>query len=634
MSTRLGERLRRFTDSLQFRMVVIFLALIALSMLFISAYLLRTLENYSIDAYERRLSGTAETLARLAAPVLGSGAPEALDAILAQWQERGLEMAVVDRSGRVVSASSPAPSGAEVGTSLAAAPEVHEALAGRQVIRIHLDPQSGTRKVYVAWPVAQARGRQPLGAVYLTGSLGDVDATLGRVRAALMWASALAAAVAAFVSALLARPITGPIRELTAHARRLARGRFEERIRVRSRDEVGELAETFNRMAEQLAASIDELARQKEQAEAILSHMADGVVVLDRRGRTLLVNPAAEEALAGRSAADALREVLGEREGGGVREVALVELGSRQYEARLAVLRGPGGQPGGVVAVLHDVTERQRLDAMRKEFVANASHELKTPLTTIKSYVETLLDGAWRNAEVTPRFLAVVHDETERMIRLVNELLDLSQLEAGAPLGPAETVYPEDLLAAVRQRFLPVARSRGIALEVRDEGAPPVLANPDRLEQVLANLVENALNYTPGGGRVEVVASAAGGEGLPEEAFPPGETSRSGEAALPSAACGAAPPAASGARLRLTVRDTGAGIPEKDLPRVFERFYRVDKARSRKMGGTGLGLAIVREIVESYGGRVSIRSRVGAGTTVEVELPAGDRLPEGQGALR
>ncbi|MBX5464054.1 MAG: HAMP domain-containing protein [Clostridia bacterium] len=597
-----GERLRRLGDSLQVRMVVVFLALIALSMLFISAYLLRTLESYTIDAYERRLDGTAETLARLAAPALAAGRPEALDALLAQWQERGLEMAVVDRGGRVVSASSPAPSGAEAGTSLGGAPEVHEALAGRPVTRIHLDPESGTRKVYVAWPLPGG-GRQPPGAVYLTGSLGDVDATLGRVRAALMWASGLAAALAALVSALLARPITGPIRELTAHASRLARGHFGERIQVRSRDEVGQLAEAFNRMAEQLAASMEELARQKEQAEAILSHMADGVVVLDRRGRTLLVNPAAAEALGGRSAAEALEEVLARRDGPGGAGSGLVELGARQYEARLAVLRGPGGQPGGVVAVLHDVTERQRLDTMRKEFVANASHELKTPLTAIKSYVETLLDGAWENPRVAPRFLGVVHEETERMIRLVNDLLDLSQLEAGAPLGPAERVEAEDLLAAVRQRFLPLARSRGIALEVRDEGAPPVLANPDRLEQVLANLVENALNYTPGGGRVEVVAAAAG----------------ESEAA---------------ARLRLEVRDTGAGIPEKDLPRVFDRFYRVDKARSRRMGGTGLGLAIVREIVEGYGGRVAIRSRVGAGTTVEVELPAAARTPRGEEAPR
>ncbi|MDI3317820.1 MAG: ATP-binding protein [Bacillota bacterium] len=599
MSRSLPGRLRAITDSLQFRMVVIFLALIAFSMLFISAYLLRSLETYSIDAYERRLSGTAETVSRLAAPLLAAGRPGALDAILAQWQERGLEMAVVDRSGRVVSAVSTAPAPAEVGTRLAGVPEVHEALAGRRVVRIHVDPQSGSRKVYVGWPVTEAGRGGRLGAVYLTGSLGDVDATLGRVRAALMWATALAAAVAAFLSALMARPITGPIRELTHHARRLAEGRLEERIQVRSHDEVGELATAFNRMAERLAQTIAELAREKGQAEAILSHMADGVVVLDRRGRTILVNPAAREALAGEEAGDLLREVLAGRGDGSMPEAALVELGSRLYEARLATLRGPGGEPGGVVAVLHDVTERQRLDTMRKEFVANASHELKTPLTTIKSYVETLLDGAWRKPEVVPRFLAVVLGETERMIRLVNDLLDLSQIESGAPLGPAETVYPDELLLAMRQRFLPLARSRAIRLELRNEGAPPVLANPDRLEQVLANLVENALNYTPGGGQVEVVASAAQGQ--------PGRW------------------------LRLAVRDTGVGIPEKDLPRVFERFYRVEKARSRQMGGTGLGLAIVREVVEGYGGRVSIRSRPGEGTVVEVELPALERVPEGEG---
>ncbi|MBX6377138.1 MAG: hypothetical protein IRY95_01145 [Clostridia bacterium] len=281
----------------------------------------------------------------------------------------------------------------------------------------------------------------------------------------------------------------------------------------------------------------------------------------------------------------------GKEEAGQALDVRLKAPTGRVLAARLAAIADESGCVTGAVIVFHDVTEQERLEQMRREFVANVSHELRTPLTVVKSYVEALQDGTWRDEEVAPRFLGVVAAETDRMVRLVNDLLTLSRLDYHeAALKLSEVDVPM-LVRKVHARFADRCREKGIALhEDCPGGLPPALADADQVETVLVNLVSNAVDFTPSGGRIRT------------------RCRREGDV------------------LAVSVEDTGIGIPEEDLPRIFERFYRVDKGRSREYGGTGLGLAIARQIVEAHGGRIAIQSAQGKGTTVHFTLPLASQM--------
>jgi two-component system phosphate regulon sensor histidine kinase PhoR len=248
--------------------------------------------------------------------------------------------------------------------------------------------------------------------------------------------------------------------------------------------------------------------------------------------------------------------------------------------------------PHGAVLTLHDITERRRLDRVRRDFVANASHELRTPLTSIRGFVEALEDGAVRDGALAPRFLGKIHTQADRMVALADDLLELSRLESDPQPPSLAEVRPGEVVRAVSESFSDSATDKGLELSWRDEGAPAVVTDEERLRRILENLVDNALKYTPGGGRVEIVSAPSGDGGAV-----------------------------------LDVIDDGPGIPAEHLPRIFERFYRVDKARSRELGGTGLGLAIVKHLAEGLGASVSVESVVGQGTRFRVKLPA-RRAPE------
>ncbi len=601
--------------SLQARMAVIFFLIILLAMVVVGNYLSRSLERYYLQQHRDWLRQVAETVAgftgdpleRLAADPQAPGQIESIEKIVGIYSGQDVELSVLDLQGVVISSTSYG----LVGTRLAD-PQVRRALDGLPPAgELRTDPETARRKIYLAAPVSA--GGRVVGAVFLAGSLERVDTTLRGVRAILLTATLLALVIAAGVSLLLARTITGPIHELTARAVELAGGRFDRLLEVRSGDEVGRLAETFNHLTVRLRETLDEISAEKQKAEAILTHMTDGIVAVDGAGRVILANPAAarllgvaQDRLVGRPLLEAvpglpLEEPLTaalrgegagrEGDGPGAGKPLLVRAGELVLTADLAPLRDKAGRITGVVVVLHDVTGQERLEALRREFVANVSHELRTPLTTIKSYVETILDGAVDDPQVAEGFLRVVAGEVDRMTRLVSDLLTLSHLDSGRMRLELQSLDPNELVRSVAGKFEERCRRKDIELVVRPAGGlPPVDGDRDRLEQVLANLIANAIDFTPPGGRIEVATGLA----------PEGVT--------------------------VTVRDTGVGIPAEDLPRVFERFYRVDKARSREYGGTGLGLSIARELTEAHGGRISIDSAPGRGTEVRVTLPAGDAL--------
>ncbi len=392
-------------------------------------------------------------------------------------------------------------------------------------------------------------------------------------------------------------------------------------------DEIGALGRKLQQFLFHQHAQLRSLQGERKKLEAILQSMADGVMVVDRDGYITLCSRRLMEILGldpkanwvGRPFLACFRHPLLQRL---VQEVAgrqpgdppltrEVELEGRQHRHHLSVsavrISADGAADGGYVLVFHDLTQVRRLEAMRADFVANVSHELRTPLTAIKGYTETLLGGAWRDSETALKFLATIDRHAERLGRLIEDLLTLSDLELGkAPLR-REEVFLEDLLEEVLETLQDKA-SRGGVILGRDlpENLPALWGDEDRIHQVLLNLVDNAVKYTPEGGQVRVRVrevpllefASEGGVWLLEKGSD-----------------------YQGPWLEVAVCDTGCGIPQKDLPRLTQRFYRVDKARSRELGGTGLGLAIVKHIVQAHGGLLNIESQVNKGTTVRVFFP-------------
>lgn len=598
-------------------MVVIFLLIILLAMEFIGSYASRSLGRYYVDQHRRDLRDRAELLAGFASQPMaqiaetGAAEPAAAPEAEAPSRPRGSSQAQLDRlfplyvpvrveafftdtSWRVVASSSTERLGQPLGDGADLLRRAQE--TGMTVDELRSGP--GGRSVHVAAPVVG--GGQIKGFVYLIGSLEQIDAVLRGMRPILATSTLVALLVAAVLSYILARTITGPVKELTARAGEMAGGRFDRLIEVRSSDEIGRLAGMFNHLTVRLRDTLEEISAEKRKAEAILNHMADGIIAVDRESRVMLLNPAAarmlrvapEEVVGGPLLAvlpdlpleGALSAVLAGRE----EEPGEVTVPRRGMvlRARLAPLRDPAGQPAGLVIVFHDITQQEKLETMRREFVANVSHELRTPITTIKSYVETLLEGARDEPEVADRFLRVVAGETDRMVRLVNDLLTLSQIDSRRMRWEMEALDLGGLVAEVGEKFADRCRRKGLALDVAAaQNLPEVWGDRDRLEQVLSNLLNNAVDFTPADGAIHLSAEAEGD------------------------------------RVVVRVRDTGVGIPPEDLPRIFERFYRVDKARSREFGGTGLGLAIAREIVEAHGGRIEINSAPGRGTEVRFDIP-------------
>lgn len=400
----------------------------------------------------------------------------------------------------------------------------------------------------------------------------------------------------------LADGIRKPLAEIGAVARRIAAGDWEAEVRHPTGDEIGELALAINAISGILRTKGRQLTESKGRLEAVLANMESGVALFDRNGRIDLVNPSAERILGvskyeavGRTYVETLKNYpliriidevhrSGKPQSG---EISLIFPAERILEAHAAPVFGERQEPRGVVLVLHDISEIRRLERVRAEFVANVSHELKTPVTAVKGFAETLLEGALYNSRACEEFVGIIGEEAERLNRLINDLLSLSRIESREMKLQLEPLELGPEIKQIVDKIKPRFQKKDLALGVTAPGHPVVaLADRDRLEQVLLNLLENSLMYTPSGGRVEVGVQES--EGM----------------------------------VVVSVSDTGIGIPPDDLPRIFERFYRVDRARSRKLGGTGLGLAIVKHIVEAHGGRVWVESEVGKGSTFYFTLPS------------
>jgi two-component system sensor histidine kinase VicK len=569
--------------------------LILLAMEFVGVYLLNSLERYYVTAVSSNLTSQAQLLAGFLQRNFTPYPDKQYAQTMARQfgQQSGGAVVVLDASGALVSASVGDP--ASLARFLIQG-EVAKALSGVRSELIRLDPETNERNLHVIVPITSEQ--QVLGLVYMISSLEDTYRTLGDIRYFLFTATGLAIGVTALVGWALARTITKPIEEVTKGAEIMSRGQFEASIAVRGRDEIGQLAQMFNLLGSRLRSTLDEIEEEKAKLETVLNSMTDGVIAVDPQNTVELANPAAGRFLAadtaslvGRPVEDVMSSLLTRDEieaatsGGAVITKAIVS-GSEDNTVLQVISASTRGEQGrsGTVFVLQDVTSQERLDSLRKEFVANVSHELKTPITTVKSYVETLIDGALVGG-VARQFLEVILKETDRMSRLVRDLLDLSRIDYKQVAFDLRPVDPATLLRDSVRKLSVQAGNKGINLNIVAGETPAVLADWDRLQQVVLNVVANSIEFTPQGGSVTLEA------------------------------------AENGEMVTFRIADTGIGIPQADLPRIFERFYRVDKARSRQMGGTGLGLAIAKEIIDAHKGRIRIESQVGKGTVVTFELP-------------
>lgn len=564
-----------------------------------SRYLLR-------DFYAASLGKLMEQKTQVLARQLPwSDEPGSLDTICRTLaNDLGVRITVIAQDGTVLGDSD------EPASQIAnhrSRPEVIQALSQGAGSAVRYSPSAKRDLLYRAYRQTDGPRQRVLRVAVSFGEVQNVTRSLGRT---LLFGVLLSSLFGLVVAYFFSRRLSNRVNRLAEFSKAVAEGEFAQPVLPRSRDdELNVLEQNLSDMSLKIRDTISALRSEKEKVDSILRCMIEGLVVVDAKGKVLLINEQAktmfgvtEEQIRDGSFVEISRspeihEIL--------REVLAFDFAKNTYSKRVSVedgrwfavnavsLRNGTEQPSGSILVFHDVTEIQRLETIRSDFVANVSHELRTPLTAIRGYVETLLHHPPADPADTKQFLSIIDRHSERLSRLTEDLLTLSDLESGAPKLTLKPLEAGQLIQRVLEVFWDRAGKKNVKLSYSFSSALPViLGDSDRLQQLFINLVDNAVKYTPAGGSVTVTAAE-----IPADAQ-------------------------ADAAVEISVADTGSGIAEKDLPRLTERFYRVDKARSREMGGTGLGLAIVKHIVQAHGGELKIESVLNKGTTVRILLRA------------
>jgi two-component system, OmpR family, phosphate regulon sensor histidine kinase PhoR len=558
---------------------------------------MRVLRRAAYTQMEAELEARARLVEPEVLSLLESDPVELQSLCRSLGQRSATRLTVIGPSGRVLADSQAEP--ARMGNH-ADRSEFAAALAGRPGRALRYSFTLEEHMLYVAVPLQRAG--QTVGALRAATAVGDIDQAIDRIRNRVLAGALVAGALAALGSLLVARRFARPWREMGEAAERFARGDLDYRLPPQEFAEARGLADALDTMAVQLDDRLRVLAEQRNRQEALLSSMSEGVLAVDRDERIIALNRAAAELFhvdAGEVQRRPLTDAIRNR---GLQQFVRVALASsdlsegefvlheatdRFLQAHGTVLRNGTGRAIGALIVLNDVTRLRRLETLRRDFVANVSHELKTPITTIRGFVETLQEGALREPQNAERFLEIIAQQAERLEAIVDDLLVLSRIEQEEPrqgIALEEGPVCEVLRAAIGD-CRAKAEERGIEIDLSCEEGLTARQNATLLEQAMVNLLDNAIKYSEPGGRVAVRA-----ESTPEEVV-------------------------------IRVQDEGPGIGPQHLPRIFERFYRVDKARGRKQGGTGLGLAIVKHIAQAHGGHVTVESVLGQGSTFSVHLP-------------
>nr|WP_300186403.1 ATP-binding protein [uncultured Agathobaculum sp.] len=573
------------------KLVLILVLMIVSVMAVVGTFLINSVSTFYLDSFYEQMqnvfnqSSAMESLQEAAAE---QGAPGLQTVIAARESALGIDdyrnYYILDAEGRYLEGSNPnitltrtsnivAAMAGEVGTRSAVSDSVMD-------IAVPIDKEGDGSVDYI---------------VYITDDKSEISDLSWRFFQIVMQAMMFGLLAAILLSFLLSKTITTPIERITEGARSIAEGNFDQDLGVQSSDEIGELTRSFNYMAQRLKSTVGEVQGERDKLSTLFLHMTDGVAAFTTDGRLIHMNPATENLLGVRMGSNlTFDELFSDLDMPNSDETVMRSFLTSEITRRgrvLSITLAPYGAldgEGGVISVIHDITEQRRLDDARREFVANVSHELRTPLTNIRSYTETLLDAAGDiPLDTEKQFLGVISSESERMARIVTDLLTLSKLDYGRMELRMTRFSLAELLKKVANAMKLTAENSGHEMVVEaPDSLPDIVADRERIEQVVVNILSNAVKYTPAGGHVRLAACMVGTN-----------------------------------RVRITVEDDGVGIPAADVPRLFERFYRVDKARSRAAGGTGLGLAIAKEIVEQHEGKIALASEYGKGTTVTIVLP-------------
>lgn len=468
---------------------------------------------------------------------------------------------------------------------------------------ISVDRETTNRIWNLATPIIY-KG-EVIGTLYVESNIENVFGQMNEINRILAGGTAVALVITVILGILIAQTITRPISDMRRQAQAMAKGNFSRKVRVYGNDEIGQLAIAFNHLTNRLQEAQSTTEAERRKLASVLTNMTDGVIATDRKGRVILINDPAlrllripREMVLNRPIISVLGidPVYSFEDLIHLKEAINLDLSSKErpfiLRANFSVIQKETGFVNGLIAVLHDNTEHEKVDMERREFVANVSHELRTPLTTMSSYLEALADGAWQDEEIAPSFLQVTQTETQRMIRLVNDLLQLSKMDSRDYDLNREIVNFNQFFNRIIDRF-ELSKSDHVSfVRILSDNAYYVDIDTDKLTQVIDNIISNAIKYSPDGGNIRfgVVVSDS--------------------------------------ILKVMISDDGMGIPSENVDRVFDRFYRVDRARARSMGGTGLGLAIAREMIEAHGGKIWAESDEGKGTTIFFTL---DILTEEEG---
>ncbi|MDK2836181.1 MAG: two-component system, OmpR family, sensor histidine kinase ResE [Thermosediminibacterales bacterium] len=554
-------------------------------------------QNYYFNSKQNELIREGKEIARILVQNTQNRLPDETAEILLKTLDNFLDsrLFVINTEGRIVAstAGKRLPRGLKLNTE-----ETARVLKGETVTSIGFHPLFNQAMIAVAVPIKM--NNKIIGGLLLRAPIEGATAVIFNVRQMIVYAALGGVILSAVIGIFLSKSISKPLKQMSRASLQMARGDFNHRIEVTSQDEVGQLAQSFNTLTETLSKTITALSTEKSKIEKIVENMAEGVIAIDKNGGLILANAQAEEhlglkeinyngmsvenVLKPQKLAEVLNKVLIEKESSST-EIVL------DNEKLIFLVHASPIQSGeedlqGAVAVLQDITAIRKLEQMRRDFVANVSHELRTPLTSIQGFIEAMIDGLIDEKESQEKYLNMIHEETLRLNRLVTDLLDLALLESGKVQWEMKPISLPEITKRVIDKMKALADNRNIKIINNiNDNLSLAYGNEDRIEQVLINLISNAINFTPEKGTVTVFSEEM-------EQY-----------------------------IKISVQDTGIGIPKEDIENIWQRFHKVDKSRTRKTGGTGLGLAIVKNIIEVHGGEVSAESSPGKGSIFSFTLP-------------
>ena len=600
----------KFYQSIHFKIALVFALMLMLTLEIVGAVFVRQLERQNLSNFRQQIelpSYIDNSLATQLGRKNTKKANRQIREILTEVNNNNIsEIRVIDNKGIIRGSSNP--SNRNMVGQRTTDSTVKNVLATNRSHNKNVYDNDNHNRYYVnVVPLlSNNNANNVVGAVYMRASLEGVYSTINNISLIYVFAALVTIIIGLGITIIISREITRPIEEMRKQTLRIARGDYSGRVAVMGNDELGQLAGAINNLSVRVEESQEVSEAEQRRLNSVLSHMSDGVLATDRRGNITIINETAQQLLdvneddnvIGKS----LLDILGIRKDYTMRELVdddvqqiLIDNSDTSgiiLSAYFSVVQRESGFVRGFVCVLHDVTSQQKEDQERKQFVSNVSHELRTPLTSVKSYVEALSDGAWKDAEIAPQFLKVVQDETDRMIRMINDLLSLSRMDSGTVKLNLEYVNINELFNYILDRFDmilkketdPQQKKYTIQRKITQKDLW-VEIDTDKFTQVIDNIMNNAVKYSPDGGVI---------------------TARLMETKN---------------HVIMSIADQGLGIPRKDIGHIFDRFFRVDKARSRKQGGTGLGLAISKEVVNLLGGQIWVDSIEGKGSTFYISLP-------------